>query len=491
MNYSEFMRYKTLQLRNTIRTLFLSGIFFVSCRPVADKPVHFDSINQLLVAGEFKRVETMCDSLKAHRQLTTAQVRKLDSLVETERRIRLDFRLSESEVKSRLQKYFPGLDSATVQKWERAGTLEMRRIDGEKRYFGNAVPNLFRLDDNARLYKEKVDGLQVDSLDLFCLQHTSKVISETKNSGTPVLPVRMKLSYTVKAKPNVVPDGKVVRCWLPFPREGHARQKNIRLISSEPENAVIADNSNLQRSVYLERKAEKDKPTVFRIDFEVETAAQYFDLKPEQVQPYNTESELYKEFTAERLPHVVFSPEIRKLAGRILAGETNPLLKVRKLYNWINDSIRWASALEYCTFTQIPHYVLANRHGDCGMQTLLFMSLARSQGIPAKWQSGWMLHPRHVNLHDWCEVYYEGIGWVPVDQSFGRQNSTDEKVRNFYQTGIDAYRLIVNDDYGRPFSPAKNYLRSEPYDFQRGELEWEGGNLYFDKWNWDMEASYK
>ena len=31
-------------------------------------------------------------------------------------------------------------------------------------------------------------------------------------------------------------------------------------------------------------------------------------------------------------------------------------------------------------------------------------------------------------------------------------------------------------------------VRSEPYDFQRGELEWEGGNLYFDKWDWHMES---
>ncbi len=116
---------------------------------------------------------------------------------------------------------------------------------------------------------------------------------------------------------------------------------------------------------------------------------------------------------------------------------------------------------------------------------------ARSQGIPVKWQSGWMLHPRHVNLHDWCEVYYEGVGWVPLDQSFGLQKTQDEKVHNFYRSGIDAYRLIVNDDYSREFTPKKKYLRSEPYDFQRGELEWEGGNLYFNQWNWHMDVEYK
>lgn len=467
------------------------AIGFGACAPrVQQKQMNMARLENLLAAGEFKKLTMACDSAKATQRLTEKQVRSLDSLVEVGKRIRLDFRLSEADVKNQLKKYFPDLDSASLRKWERARTLEMRQIDGEKRYFGNAVPNLFRLDSAARDFKEKVDGKKVDSLDVFCLSHTRKVIEATKQLGETTLPVKIKLSYLVDVDVNAVPDGETIKCWLPFPRDGHSRQKGVRLIGSEPENAVVADNSNLQRSVYLERKAEKDKPTFFRIDFEVETSAQYFDLKPEQIKPYNQESELYKEYTAERAPQIVFTPEIRSLANRILGSESNPLLKVRKLYNWINDSVRWASALEYSTFTNIPHYVLANHHGDCGMQTLLFMTLARSQGIPVKWQSGWMLHPRNVNLHDWCEVYYEGVGWVPLDQSFGLQNSDNEKVRNFYQTGIDAYRLIVNDDFSKPFSPGKKFMRSEPYDFQRGELEWSGGNLYFDKWSWHMEAKY-
>ncbi len=138
----------------------------------------------------------------------------------------------------------------------------------------------------------------------------------------------------------------------------------------------------------------------------------------------------------------------------------------------------------------IPHYVLENRHGDCGMKTLLFMSLARASGIPCRWQSGWMLHPGEVNLHDWCEVYYEGIGWVPLDQSFGLQETADQALRYFYCSGIDAYRLIINDEYGTSFDPPKKYFRSEPIDFQRGELEWKGGNIYFDKWDYKMTVTY-
>jgi len=487
------MKNRIYHLLRTARLLLLGGVFlmpFVACKTTPEKPFNLSGIEKLVQAGEFKKAGLTADSLTASGTLSQVDLYKMDSVVDIGNRIRCDFRLDEKDVKDQLSKYFPVLDTALFRNWETTQKLELRLIDGEKRYFKNAVANLFRLDDEARKYKEKVDGIQVDSLNLFCLQHTQKIISETKISGETMMQVRMKIGYIVDVDMNTVPEGEIIRCWMPFPREGNARQKNARLISSEPENAEIASNSNLQRCVYMEKKAVKDQPTIFRIEFEVETAAQYFDLDPAKIKPYNTESSVYKENTVERAPQIVFTPKIIQLANRILGGETNPLLKVQKIYNWINNSVRWASALEYSTIPDIPGYVMKTHHGDCGMQTLLFMTLARSQGIPVKWQSGWMLHPHQVNLHDWCEVYYEGIGWVPLDQSFGLQDSPDEKVRNFYRSGIDSYRLIVNDDYGRKLTPEKKFPRSEPYDFQRGELEWEGGNLYFNQWSWDMEVKY-
>ncbi|MEN8194075.1 MAG: transglutaminase domain-containing protein, partial [Bacteroidota bacterium] len=100
------------------------------------------------------------------------------------------------------------------------------------------------------------------------------------------------------------------------------------------------------------------------------------------------------------------------------------------------------------------------------------------------------LHPNSWNLHDWGEVYFEGIGWVPVDQSFGLNDSDDEDVHWFFLGGNDAYHFIVNNDYGQPLYPAKIFPRSETNDFQRGEVEWKGGNLYFDKWDYDFSVEY-
>ena len=94
-----------------------------------------------------------------------------------------------------------------------------------------------------------------------------------------------------------------------------------------------------------------------------------------------------------------------------------------------------------------------------------------------------MLHPGWDNLHDWCEIYIEGMGWIPVDPSFGVQQwgKTDAE-RYFYFGGIDAYRLIINTDWDAELTPTKQFERSETVDFQRGECETENRNLYFNEW---------
>ena len=124
------------------------------------------------------------------------------------------------------------------------------------------------------------------------------------------------------------------------------------------------------------------------------------------------------------------------------------------------------------------------------MQTFLLMSMLRYKGIPVRWQSGWKVPPDGKNLHDWCEVYFEGTGWIPADISYGLQYSDDRKLREFYISGIDSYRLIINKGVAGRLWPDKTFMRSEPFDFQRGEVEWKGGNLYFDKWDYEMEIKY-
>jgi len=402
-------------------------------------------------------------------------------------RTRLDFSKSVDQIKAQLSKYYPTLPDSLMHGWETLGHLEMRKIDGVKKYFKYAVSNLFRLDSAAAAIRRLQTGVIVDPLDSIRIENTSGIIMDDQ-SGIPVESRLITIEYSIILDADAVPDGKEVFCWIPFPRESAPRQKKVTLISSDPEKILRSAPDCIHSSLYAIKKATAGKPTVFSYKASFEISGQWFDpLEIESVNTNKVPSDIEK-FTRQEPPHIVFTQLVRHLADSLSAKETNPFKIIRSFYFWIDKNIPWASALEYSTFGCIPDYVLTQGHGDCGMKTFLLMSMARYKGIPARWQSGWMLHPGEENLHDWCELWFTKTGWVPVDMSFGLQKSDDRLLKEFYLSGIDSYRMIVNDGFAGEFDPPKKYFRSEPFDFQRGEIEWSEGNLYFNQWDYNLKV---
>jgi hypothetical protein len=413
-----------------------------------------------------------------------------DDMYEIFRRKRLEFPWSEDDLLELLGEYFVHAERKVLRIWENTGELEYKWFNGERKYFKNAHLNLFRIHDSLRKFTQ-IDRRQNESLAAFCNGEASRVIRLTGEAGpgSLVRPLTMKVRFSLTVDAGSVPDGETIRCWLPYPVEMEKWQDMIRLIDAYPLKYTLSPGNAVHRCIYFEQAAVKDEPVRFIVEYEYRSWSRYYD--PDRLSDVGNDDypPFVSEFLQERLPHVSFGKEIRALARSLVSVKMNQFDKVAAFYRWINDNIIWTSALEYGLMNDIPGYVLKNRRGDCGMQTLLFLSLCRYSGIPTRWQSGWMMHPGHVNLHDWCEVYYNSAGWVPVDVSFKFPAPDDNGVFPFYLSGIDSYRLIVNNDYGQELYPPKEFLRSDPVDFQRGEVEWAGGNLYFDKWKYNMDVT--
>jgi len=265
------------------------------------------------------------------------------------------------------------------------------------------------------------------------------------------------------------------------------RQSHIRLISTEPPQFIPSNPDAALASVYLEKPAVRGQPTEFKVVFEYTAEAFYQPIDPSRVRPVSADDPALIPFSGEEPPHIAFSDEVRKLSEQIVGGETNDWLKARRIFQWVSDHVHWASAREYSTMTCLPEYALHCSHGDCGIQTMTFMTLCRLNGIPAHWETGWVTGA-DKDMHDWCEIYIAPYGWIPADASFGMVKSDDEREKWFYLGGIDNSRLVVNTNYAQPLYPAKTFFRSEIVDFQRGEVEWRGGNLYFNQWTWNFDT---
>ncbi len=410
--------------------------------------------------------------------------------VERMSRIDLDFRATQAEVLEFIRPHKPDVRIADLARWEKSRALESMVIDGEHRYFNRAARNLFRIDTEMRQVwtkhhpgsKDKAGSGMVSNLD----RHNLAVIAAAHATEGPVLPLRFEITQSIEVPAGTVPAGETVRAWIPFPREIPGRQADIELIDSSPSLREVAPADAMQRTVYFEAPARAEGPLVFSVTYRYSSHGIHQHIEADKVRPTPSTPAL-AQYLAERPPHIVFSDELVALSKSIVGDESNPYRIARKLFAWTDANLPWASAREYSSLSCIPEYARLNRHGDCGIQTLFFITLCRLNGIPARWQSGWEFQPPEDSMHDWGMIYFEPYGWVPMDVTYGLRKSADEDLKWFYLSGMDAYRLIFNDDYSQPFFPAKEHVRSETVDSQRGEVEWRGGNLYFNQWKWDFQ----
>lgn len=439
----------------------------------SDEPAAVEA-RRLIAAGELARAEGALAS--------SAIAEEGRDII---RRIRRDYSLNSFELLEKLGPQVKDLRLEDIESWTGRGELQFRRLDGEVRYFRREPANLMRFCEEAQ--KRRVRPVARPAFDLN--DHLAKVIAAATQSGSAtVLPVRQRVVFrlSVPAGSAALRKGALARAWLPFPQV-YRQQSEVKLIETAPAAAVAAANGSAHRTIYLEQRVEDPaKGLAFEATFEFTCAAYYpaLDAAKVEVLPAG----FAKEYLAERRPHIAFTPAARELAKQIVEEETNPLLRARRIFHWVDANLRYNAEEEYAIIPSFSEHGLSRRRGDCGIQAAVFITLCRLAGIPARWQSGWQTTPGQENMHDWCEIYLHPHGWVPADPSYGLKQSDDPAVREFYLGHLDSHRMIVNLDYGAALTPPKQSIRSEPADFQRGEIEIDGKNLYFDQWDYDLRV---
>jgi len=448
--------------------------------------------NRLELQGRFKEAAAQLTTALEDKSLAGADKKHLQFELDRLDRIKKDFPYTKETLFSELKKSVKNLTRQEYENWSNEGRFDSREIDGQRYFMVSSVSNLFfRYPELSarRVPPKDTSPLQKRRWET-CVEIKKAAQAEQKPY---VLPKRFQVTMAVTAAANVAPADEVIRAWLPIPRE-YPFQGGFELLSSSvPVRHTDPPESSI-RSVLVEQPARQDRPSRFRIQYEYTTHGVWFEVEPGEVGPEPTNDPALAPFTREA-PHIVFTPEMRALSQEIAGDETNPYLKAKKFYDWIAEHIKYSYAIEYSTIRNISDYCRSRGYGDCGQEALLFMTLCRLNGIPARWQSGWNTFPGGKSIHDWSEIYIAPYGWIPVDPYMGvfamrYANSLTPKqkreLRDFYFGGLDQYRLSANSDHNQTLDPPKRSLRSDTVDFQRGELEWGEHNIYFDKYSYGL-----
>lgn len=470
------------------------GLGLVLCDHPQDKI--YDEIKSLQGSGKFKQAEALVQNyLQSRRNLTAETKVRLEFEVERGKRIIQDYTLQEEELYNILSRRMKDLGRDEFVRWQQENRFDWLMVDGEKRFVNASVSNLFFRYPELNRRRQDYDSHSATAR--FCLTQARQLQQLSKSSPEAVqLPRRRLVEQKLIIPANKIPAGEMAYCWMPYPSIFEL-QGGIQLVNTSHPPVWLAPAGSPIRSIYFETMA-VENGLIFSVSYYYTAYAFYQVIAADKVLPYKGDEPEYLTYTRQEYPHELFSDRLKLLCAAIIGTETNPYLKGKKIYEWIADSIQYSYAREYSTIHNISAYCLEKRYGDCGQEGILFITLCRLAGVPARWQSGFMVYPGDEGMHDWAEIYLRPYGWIPVDPYMGiffTSVTTDltpaerQEMRAFYYGNMDNYRLVINKGHNLDLYPPKKHFRSETVDFQRGEVEWKGGNLYFSDWDWSIKIT--
>lgn len=441
-----------------------------------------------IAAGQWQHAENIVSSSDL------AEARDARALMP---RLRREWSVDSSQMLEKLRQEMGEVGADELEHWAGLGKIESRMVDGQRRFFRREPRNLFIFDKPARERRAKHKGQPLpadrhDELSPIIPTLVEVVAASAQQPGARhVMPIRTRFEYTIVVKPDRAgaAKGSTVRAWLPYPQV-YGQQHDVNLVDSFPRTEYISPKDSKQRTIYFQQKMrDPSKPVRFEVSFEYSTSAILLQGLPTHGSRAGSPCH---DDVAERAPHIVFSDEVRAIVREQSKGSPDKTTLAKRLWEWVESNIPWRAEHEYCLIPSITEQALRLRKGDCGTAALVYISLCRCAGIPARWQSGWTTDPSDGgNMHDWTEIWLDEYGWIPVDPSYGKKSHPDPRVRDFYFGNLDPYRLIVNTDYGHELSPPMTGLRAEPLDFQRGEVELDGRVLYFDEWDYEFSFTHE
>lgn len=292
--------------------------------------------------------------------------------------------------------------------------------------------------------------------------------------------IRMKIRAKMDLERELAETDQEIKVYLPLPLE-KLQSKKVSLDFASREIKLASKADHPQRTVMFQGKG-RDLDGCY-IEYTVENQVFYVKPDPEKVLPEQPDFCLQ-----EQLPHIAFTPYLRALTREIIGEETNPLLKARKIYDFITTKVNYSYMRSYVSLPVIPEYCASRLRGDCGVQALTFITMCRIAGVPAQWQSGLYANDLEAGSHDWAMFYVAPYGWLWADCSFGgdawRNGCYDEW--NFYFGNLEPYRVVLTSEFQHEFDPPMEQLRADPYDNQMGEVELVGG--YADPGDFDGKA---
>jgi transglutaminase-like putative cysteine protease len=266
-------------------------------------------------------------------------------------------------------------------------------------------------------------------------------------------------AFTVKD----VPAGQRIKVWFPVAQPDD--YQHVRVLSAKGDLPLKKTReSRMGNEIYF---AEASKAKGGDLHFEVVyDVVRYEHLTLGLIRPRlqnasldKKDSQLY--LSADKLVPITGRPA--ELAAQVTAGKDSELAKARAIYDYVFANMSYDK-----TGTGWGHgdvlYACNAKKGNCTDFHSLFIAMARSQGIPARFEIGFPLPADKTSgeiagYHCWAEFFDPQNGWVPVDISEAWKH---QEKKDYFFGAHDANRIQFSIGRDLKLNPAQ---QGEPLNY--------------------------
>jgi transglutaminase-like putative cysteine protease len=243
-----------------------------------------------------------------------------------------------------------------------------------------------------------------------------------------------------------------VRVWLPVPSTDDSqtvqRLPDVAPATIETKRETAAGN----QYAYLQLPIPESGEFTVDLPYEIERREVRTAGKPGDAQPELDEATRAQLLAATKLVPTTGKP-LELIKEVKLADE--PIARARQLYNVVDKHVVYKK--EGTGWGRgDTNWVCDSGYGNCTDFHSLFMSLARSQGLPAKFEIGFSIPTDKTSgpvagYHCWAWFHTPKGGWVPVDIS---EADKHPEMKEYYFGNLTADRVTFSTGRDLQLEPA-------------------------------------
>jgi transglutaminase-like putative cysteine protease len=228
-----------------------------------------------------------------------------------------------------------------------------------------------------------------------------------------------RYAFTVK---NVSP-GERVRVWIPLAHSDSFQDVKVVSKNGDLPLKEVQQPEYGNEVLYAETSKTDKGEYKFSVDYDV-VRREHVVLVDEKLvggvpSVKVPHVELARFLEADRLVPVTGVPA--QLAEQETKGANTPLEKAKDIYEYVFRTMKYDKSGQGWGHGDTL-WACDSKHGNCTDFHSVFISMARAEKIPARFQIGFPLpadkHSAEIpGYHCWAEFYLDSTGWVPVDIS--------------------------------------------------------------------------